>query len=53
MVCFQGFFQEFYTWGVPDDPLARKVYGAAILVTVLGQKRGLVPSKDFQKPLFP
>ena len=43
----------FYTWGVPDDPLVRKVYAAAILVTVIGQERVLVPSKDFPKPPFP
>ena len=42
-----------YTWGVPDDLLARKVYAAAILVSVLGKERGLVPLKDFQKPPFP
>ena len=34
-------------------PLVRKVYAAAILVTVLGQERGLVPSEDFPKPPFP
>ena len=40
----------FYTWGVPNDLLARKVYAAAILVSVLGQERGLVPSEVFPKP---
>ena len=34
-------------------PLVRKVYAAAILVTVLGQERGLVPSEYFPNPLFP
>ena len=43
----------FYTWGVPDYSLARKIYAAAILLTVLGEERGLVPSKDFPKPPFP
>ena len=32
--------------------LARKVYDAAILVMVLGQEGGLVPSKGFPKPPF-
>ena len=30
--------------------LARKVYDAAILLTVLGQEGGLVPSEGFPKP---
>ena len=32
--------------------LARKVYDAAILVMVLGQEGGLVPSEGFPKPPF-
>ena len=32
--------------------LARKVYDAAILLTVLGQEGGLVPSEGFPKPPF-
>ena len=32
--------------------LARKVYDAAILGTVLGQEGGLVPSEGFPKPSF-
>ena len=33
--------------------LVRKVYDAAILVTVLGQEKGLVPSEDSPKPPDP
>ena len=39
--------------GFSISALVRKVYAATILVSVLGQESGLVPSKDFPKPPFP